>query len=89
MNVAITFEIFNVLLQLLSYFLLKKEWIQTLDPAFIAPIVQTIKASLYTIAKDIEYKITLQLKPIDYVNVGVNGWFEATNRSFDGYVVDM
>ena len=32
-----------------------KEWIQILDPAFNVPTVQTIKASLYTIAKDIEY----------------------------------
>jgi hypothetical protein len=64
-----------------------KEWIQTLDPAFNVPTVQTVKASLYTIAKDIEYKITLQLKAIDYVNVSVDGWSDVTNRSFNGYVV--
>ena len=63
-----------------------KEWIQTLDPAFNVPTVQslnwselselqsewselqTIKASFYTIAKNIEYKITSQLKSIDNVN---------------------
>ena len=109
MTITITFEIFNVLVQLLSYFLFKKktititwllpltitiffttydmlkmlvklmiplsivekrrwkECIQTLDLAFNVPTVQTIKASLYTIAKDIECKITLQLKSIDYI----------------------
>ncbi len=65
------------------------EWIQTLDPAFNVPTVQTIKASLYTIAKDIEYKTTLQLKSIDYVNVSVDDWSDATNRSFNGYVVEV
>ncbi len=50
--------------------------------------VLTIKASLLTIAYDIEYKITLQLKSIDYVNVSVDGWSEATNRSFNIYLVD-
>ena len=65
------------------------EWIQILDPDFNVPTVQTIKASLYTIAKDIEYKTTLQLKSIDYVNVSVDDWSDATNRSFNGYVVDV
>jgi hypothetical protein len=64
----------------------RKEWIQILDPAFNVPTVQTIKASHYTITKYIEYKITLQLKSIDYVNVSVDGWSDATNRSFNGYV---
>ena len=62
---------------------------ETLDPAFNAPTVQAIKAGIYTIAKDIGYKITLQLKYIDYVNESVDGWSDATNRSFNGYVVDM
>jgi len=66
-----------------------KEWIQTLDLAFNVPTVQAIKAGLYTISKDIDFKITLQLKCIDYVNESVDGWYDATNRPFNGYVVDI
>jgi len=66
-----------------------KEWTQILDPVFNVPTVQTIKASHYTITKYIEYKITLQLKSIDYVNVSVDGWSDATKKSFNRYVVDM
>ena len=50
-----------------------KEWIQILDPDFNVPTVQTIKASLHTVAKYIEYKITLKLKSNDYVSVSVDG----------------
>ena len=65
-----------------------RDFIQHLDPCFSMPSRKTIKESgLRDLHESCISKIKDILKNVRYPNVSIDGWSDATLRSFNGYTV--
>jgi hypothetical protein len=64
-----------------------KDFIYNIDPSFLMPTRKTIKSTGVPALKDLVFiKLKNQLQTIQYPNISVDGWSDATARSFNGYV---
>ena len=64
-----------------------KEFVATLDPSFTMPNRKTIKNTGIPAIKDQVYnKLKKTIKSIQYPNISVDGWSDATSRPFNGYI---
>lgn len=64
-----------------------KDYMGYIDPSYNVPTVQTVKVSgLVPMVKKVEEDIKNLLSEMKYVNVSVDGWSDATNRCFNGYI---
>ena len=64
-----------------------KEFINYIDPSFVMPTRKTIKDSGIPNLKDVVHsKIKKLLETIEFPSMSVDGWSDATMRSFNGYI---
>ena len=64
-----------------------KEFINYIDPSFLMPTRKTIKTTGVPALKEIVFsKLKNQLQTIQFPNMSVDGWSDATARAFKGYV---
>ena len=64
-----------------------KRFISVFDPAFNVPSRNTIKIGILPeMMSAVESKLKELLAQIEWVNVSVDGWSDATLRCFNGYI---
>ena len=64
-----------------------KEFINYMDPSFNMPTRKTLKSSGVPSLKEmVLIKLKENLKNVEFPNMSVDGWSDATVRSFNGYI---
>ena len=64
-----------------------KEYIEILDPSYSMPRTRTIQNTHLTFLKtQVLDKVKAQVNSLEWVNVSVDGWPDATMRGYNGYI---
>lgn len=64
-----------------------KEYVHLLDPSYTMPTTKTIQNRwLNELKVKVLSRIKAKVDELDWVNVSVDGWSDATMRGFNGYI---